>query len=365
MTMADESEVRAALEAASDLPRLAFDPGTVLEQGHRAVRRRRLRHAGVAAAAVVAVAVGVLGSQVGPDHAIPAAPSPGPATTLKVDFQDGTGSVRKTDMNVEVTYDVARRTGTFAVSRANGSRTRAEVTLDRALGAGFTVTDAGTDHAVLYMLIPNTMNVRPVPMTRLFEGQWSASDIVQGTELVAVVRSLSPDDPGPRTLYRAEPEQGALFVDGSSVDTARVTLGEATVFVWLNPLHRVWGYTESVDERPASGGGGNFDAPIDSAFFQLEGTAGTRDPAGNPVWTTLATGLLPAGATQVKPTFRTTQPVGIAFGSAVMSGDGRVALAMRCSATAAEESSSEELCRELKGVSWVDRAGAKHFTALR
>lgn len=369
MTTSPDADVRMALEKAAAMPNLSLDRTAVLAQGHRAARRRRLRHAGVSAAAVVAVAVGVVvgvvGSQREPDRVIVAAPSPAPATTLTVAVNGSAGYVVPTsDPTVVVTYDAARRTGTFVVSHADGSRTRAEVTLDSTVGAGFTVTDAGTDHGVLFMLLPNTMQVRPLPATRFFMSQWAANGNLTGTDLVAIVKSLAHDDPGPQLLYRPDNERGAVFDDGSRVDTGRVSLGPATVVIWVNPSHRVWGSVESVDGQPASGGSGDLVAPAKSGFLQLEGMAGTRDAAGHPVWTSGASGLLPSGATQVRPKFGATQPRAISFGSAVMSGDGWVAVAARCTVTAAEEPSPEEVCRELKGVTWVDRAGAPHFTPL-
>lgn len=100
MTMTDESDLRAALEAASDLPDLAFDPATVLVQGHRTLRRRRLVAAGlgVAAAAVVAVAAAQAAGSLRTAPPLPAVPptyaptaTPQPAPTS----MDETGAVAK------------------------------------------------------------------------------------------------------------------------------------------------------------------------------------------------------------------------------------------------------------------------------
>lgn len=370
MTTTPEADLRAALDTSARSARLQIDTAAVLEQGHRALRRRRHRHLAVAAAAVLAVGVGVAGvveSQRASDHSIPATPAPGPVTTLGVIVQREPVAVPSTDVSVTVSYDAARRTGTFVVSRADGSRTKAEVTLDRTLGAGYTVTDAGSDHGVVYLLVPNTMNVRQLPPTQIFRGQWSADGNVASTDLVASVRSLAKNDPGPQLLYATDPERGAMFGDGSQVDTGRMSLGEATVVLWLNSSHRLWGYTESVDGHPTSGGGGSSQDVeyLDAGILQLEGTSGTRDSAGNPVSTSVGTGLLPSGATQVTPVFRGARPSSLTFGSAAMSGEGGVALAVRCTASGPDDGASEAVCRELKGVSWVDRSGTTHFTPLR
>ena len=48
-----------------------------------------------------------------------------------------------------------------------------------------------------------------------------------------------------------------------------------------------------------------------------------------------------------------------------MTGEGRTALVVRCTASTAQQTSSENVCAELQSVSWVDRSGTKHFTPLR
>jgi hypothetical protein len=361
MTARPDADVRDALETAALPAGLVLDTTAVLERGHRTVRRRRVLRAVVAATAVIAVgvALGVAAGRTGANRAIPAGASDQPVTTLYAD--GGAGSdVRK----IEVTYDAARRTGTFLVDRTTGPQTSAEVVLDGVTGGGFTVTGAGTDHAVLLVLVPDDLSVRPWPPPRLGPAQWSAAGNLTGTDLLAQVRSLDPAEQEPRTLYREDPTRGAVFGDGSRVDVAHLTVGRADVTVWLNPSHRVSGSAESVDGEPTSGGSGDLDGPLDGGFLHLSGSMEDRDAAGVPVSTTSGTGLLPAGATHVEPVFRAARPNGIDLGSAVMTGDGRVALAVRCVATASHDRSSDSVCAELRGVSWVDRAGTARFTPL-
>ena len=75
MSTTPDADVRAALEQATDVAGLTFDPDDVLTRGHRVLRRRRLVTTGAAAAvaAVVAVVAVQLGS--GRPRAIPSGPS--------------------------------------------------------------------------------------------------------------------------------------------------------------------------------------------------------------------------------------------------------------------------------------------------
>lgn len=72
MTAAPDADVRAALDDATRVAGLTFSPDAVLEDGHRAVRRRRMSAVGLVAgaAAVVAVVAVQLGS--GQPRALPA-----------------------------------------------------------------------------------------------------------------------------------------------------------------------------------------------------------------------------------------------------------------------------------------------------
>ena len=74
MTATPDSDVRAALEGASQVDGLSFSPEAVLLAGHRVVRRRRLVATGLATAATAVVAVVAVQLGSGQPRALPALP---------------------------------------------------------------------------------------------------------------------------------------------------------------------------------------------------------------------------------------------------------------------------------------------------
>ncbi|WP_374970210.1 sigma factor [Terrabacter sp. BE26] len=129
MSTTPAADVRAALEQATDVTGLTFDPDAVLTRGRRVVRRRRLVTAGAAAAATAVVAVVAVQLGTGQRRALPALPpavsttttpsGPLSGTTASDGFRQGTsvdvsavpageGTVRET----WTMYDGATRLGT-------------------------------------------------------------------------------------------------------------------------------------------------------------------------------------------------------------------------------------------------------------
>lgn len=78
MTATPDSDVRAALEGASQVEGLSFSPEAVLLEGHRVVRRRRLAATGLVAAATAVVAVVAAQLGTGQPRALP---SGGPSSS--------------------------------------------------------------------------------------------------------------------------------------------------------------------------------------------------------------------------------------------------------------------------------------------
>ncbi|GAA1966864.1 hypothetical protein GCM10009817_03440 [Terrabacter lapilli] len=131
MTTTPESDVRAALNGATHVDGLSFDPEAVLLEGRRVVRRRRLAVTGLAAAATAVVAVVAVQLGTGQPRALPALPpqvsqtisaaptGPFSGTTASDGFRQGksvdVAVVPRGDGTVRETwtlYDGASRLGT-------------------------------------------------------------------------------------------------------------------------------------------------------------------------------------------------------------------------------------------------------------
>ncbi|GAA2034109.1 hypothetical protein GCM10009740_25890 [Terrabacter terrae] len=89
MTTTPDSKVRAALDGATRVEGLTFDPEAVLHEGHRVVRRRRIAATGLTAAATAVVAVVAVQLGTGQPRALPAGPSTSPTAVVTALHESG------------------------------------------------------------------------------------------------------------------------------------------------------------------------------------------------------------------------------------------------------------------------------------
>lgn len=326
MTTTPESDVRAALNGATHVDGLSFDPEAVLLEGHRVVRRRRLAVTGLAAAATAVVAVVAVQLGTGQPRALPAGGQSSSATAVATALDESaqlstngsseilTGPgirlhLRSTSGGkVQETWDLLQGTRTVKTVRR-------EVTRPQVGGSSLLLPSASGLPGVIAGWVdtgsPRSLNVRPVfapatsssgegsAGTRLVPSGGGASSTrhlfisqvatTMPAKLAGLAWSELLDDSNPTKLgYRA-----ALTTNPrSDIDRAILTAPDGSQWVtWIDGSH--FGLLSARGVQPGPDGSGpirslpvqgrtRIETTPDLIFGWADGTGGVTATSSDP-----------------------------------------------------------------------------------